>query len=67
MDAWIKIFVVMIMFSALSMVMTYFLVSPLIGLILLGIVLTLLVITLEPATGKSSTIGCYLSLASYYT
>jgi len=53
MDAWIKIFVVMIMFSALSMVMTYFLVSPLIGLILLGIILTLLVITLEPATGKA--------------
>ncbi|MGY5878811.1 MAG: NfeD family protein [Candidatus Thorarchaeota archaeon] len=53
MDAWIKIFVVMIMFSMLSMVMTYFLVDPLIGLILLGVILTLLVITLEPATGKA--------------
>ena len=53
MDAWIKIFVVMIMFSMLSMVMTYLLVDPLIGLILLGVILTLLVITLEPATGKA--------------
>ena len=53
MDAWIKIFIVMIMFSALSMTMTYFLISPFIGLILLGIILTLLVITLEPATGKA--------------
>ncbi|TFG31803.1 hypothetical protein EU528_05240 [Candidatus Thorarchaeota archaeon] len=53
MDAWIKIFVVMIMFSMLSMVMTYLLVDPLIGLILLGVILTLLVITFEPATGKA--------------
>ncbi len=53
MDVWIKIFVVMIMFSALSMVMTYFFISPIIGLILLGVILTLLVITLEPATGKA--------------
>jgi membrane-bound ClpP family serine protease len=53
MDAWIKIFVVMIMFTALSMVMTYLLVDPLVGLILLGVILTLLVITLEPATGKA--------------
>ena len=53
MDAWIKIFVVMIMFSLLSMVMSYFLVDPLIGLILLSVVLTLLVITFEPATGKA--------------
>lgn len=53
MDVWIKMFIVMIMFSALSMVMTYFLISPIIGLILLGIILTLLVITLEPATGKA--------------
>lgn len=53
MDAWIKIFIVMIMFSAMSMAMTYFLVNPLVGLILLGIILTLLVITLEPATGKA--------------
>jgi len=53
MDAWIKIFIVMIMFSAMSMVMTYLLISPFIGLILLGIILTLLVLTLEPATGKA--------------
>jgi len=53
MDAWIKIFVVMIMFSALSMVMTWFLVDPVTGLILLAVILTLLVITLEPATGKA--------------
>lgn len=53
MDAWIKIFVVMIMFSLLSMVMTYFLIDPLIGLILLCVMLTLLVITFEPATGKA--------------
>ncbi len=53
MDVWIKIFVVMIMFSLLSMVMSYFLIDPLIGLILLAVVLTLMVITLEPATGKA--------------
>lgn len=53
MDAWIKIFLVMIMFSALSMVMTLFLVDPLVGLILFAIITTLLVITLEPATGKA--------------
>jgi len=53
MDAWIKIFIVMIMFSMLSMALTYFLVDPLIGLILLGVILTLLVITFEPATGKA--------------
>jgi membrane-bound ClpP family serine protease len=53
MDAWIKIFLVMIMFSALSMVMTLFLVDPLVGLILFAVITTLLVITLEPATGKA--------------
>jgi membrane-bound ClpP family serine protease len=53
MDAWIKIFVVMIMFSLLSIVMTYFLIDPFTGLILLAVILTLLVITLEPATGKA--------------
>jgi membrane-bound ClpP family serine protease len=53
MDAWIKILVVMIMFSILGTVMTYFLIDPLIGLILLAVVLTLMVITLEPATGKA--------------
>ncbi|MFX1485470.1 MAG: NfeD family protein [Promethearchaeota archaeon] len=53
MDAWIKILVVMIMFSAISMIMTYVLIDPFIGLILLGVLLTLLVLTLEPATGKA--------------
>ena len=53
MDAWIKILVVMIMFSAISMVMTYVLIDPFVGLILLGVLLTLLVLTLEPATGKA--------------
>jgi membrane-bound ClpP family serine protease len=53
MDAWIKILVVMIMFSLLGTIMTYFLVDPLIGLVLLAVVLTLMVITLEPATGKA--------------
>ncbi|TFH08472.1 MAG: hypothetical protein E4H14_06390 [Candidatus Thorarchaeota archaeon] len=53
MDAWIKIFIVMIMFSLMSMVMTSFLIDPLVGLILLAVILTLLVITLEPATGKA--------------
>ena len=53
MDAWIKIFVVMIMFSAMSFVMTWLLIDPLVGLILLAVILTLLVITLEPATGKA--------------
>lgn len=53
MDAWIKIFIVMLMFSLMSMAMTWFLVDPLVGLILLAVILTLLVITLEPATGKA--------------
>jgi len=53
MDAWIKIFIVMIMFTALSMVMPFLLINPFIGLILLAVLLTLLVITLEPATGKA--------------
>ena len=53
MDAWIKIIVVMLMFSALSMIMPYLLIDPFVGLILLGVLLTLLVVTLEPATGKA--------------
>lgn len=53
MDAWIKILVVMVMFSAMSMAMTYVLIDPFVGLILLGVLLTLLVLTLEPATGKA--------------
>jgi len=43
----------MIMFSALSMVMPLFLINPFYGLMMLGVLLTLLVITLEPATGKA--------------
>lgn len=53
MDAWIKIIVVMIMLSALGTIMTLFLVDPFVGLILFGSITTLLVITLEPATGKA--------------
>ncbi len=53
MDAWIKIFIVMIMFSAVGMVMPFLLIDPFVGLILLGVLLTLLVLTLEPATGKA--------------
>lgn len=53
MDAWIKIVVVMLMFTALSMVMPYLLINPFYGLMLLGVLLTLLVLTLEPATGKA--------------
>jgi len=53
MDAWIKILVVMLMFSALGMIMPFILIDPFIGLILLGVLLTLLVLTLEPATGKA--------------
>jgi membrane-bound ClpP family serine protease len=53
MDAWIKILVVMMMFSALGMAMTVFVANPFIGLILMGVLLTLLVLTLEPATGKA--------------
>ena len=53
MDAWIKILVVMIMFSALSLIMPLLLINPFVGLILFGVLLTLLVLTLEPATGKA--------------
>ena len=53
MDAWIKILVVMIMFSVLGMIMPFILIDPFVGLILLGVLLTLLVVTLEPATGKA--------------
>jgi membrane-bound ClpP family serine protease len=53
MDAWIKIFVVMIMFSAIGMIIPLFWQNPFVGLILMGVLLTLLVLTLEPATGKA--------------
>ena len=53
MEAWIKIVVVMLMMSVMSYAMTYFLIDPFFGLILMGIILTLMVVTLEPATGKA--------------
>lgn len=43
----------MLMFSALGMVMPFLAIDPFVGLILLGVLLTLLVLTLEPATGKA--------------
>ncbi|MHA1577887.1 MAG: NfeD family protein [Candidatus Thorarchaeota archaeon] len=53
MDAWIKIFVVMILMSAMSMVVGFLIFDPFVGLILLGVILTLMVLTVEPATGKA--------------
>ena len=53
MDAWIKIVVVMMMLTLISMVTTWFFVDPFMGLIILGVLLTLLVLTLEPASGKA--------------
>ena len=53
MDAWIKICVVMLMMSVMSYAMTFFLIDPLFGLILMGVILTLMVVTIEPATGKA--------------
>ncbi len=53
MDAWVKILVVLLMMTALSMVMTYLLIDPFIALILMGVILTMLVMTVEPASGKA--------------
>ncbi|MHA1883117.1 MAG: NfeD family protein [Candidatus Thorarchaeota archaeon] len=53
MDAWIKIFVVMILMTAMSLVMGFLIHDPFVGLIFLGVLLTLMVLTLEPATGKA--------------
>jgi membrane-bound ClpP family serine protease len=53
MEAWLKIFVAMIMLTFISMVATWVLIDPFMGLILLAVLLTLLVLTLEPATGKA--------------
>lgn len=53
MDAWIKILVVMVLVSALSMVLGILIFNPFYGLILIGIILTLLVLTVDPATGKA--------------
>ena len=52
-DAWIKIFIVLVMLSALSLVVGYMIHDPFVGLILLAVILTLLVVTVEPATGKA--------------
>ncbi|MFW9919622.1 MAG: NfeD family protein [Candidatus Thorarchaeota archaeon] len=53
MDAWIKILVVMILISALSMVLGVLIFNPFYGLIAIGVILTLLVLTVDPATGKA--------------
>ncbi len=53
MDAWIKICVVLMMLSVLSWVIGIVMFDPFVGLILLAVVLTLLVLTVEPATGKA--------------
>ncbi len=52
-DAWIKIFIVLVMLSAVSLVVGYMIHDPFVGLILLAVILTLLVVTVEPATGKA--------------
>jgi membrane-bound ClpP family serine protease len=53
MDAWIKILVVMVLMSALSLVLGILIFNPFFGLILVGIILTLMVLTVDPATGKA--------------
>ena len=53
MEAWIKIIVVLMLLSTLSIFIGYVLVEPFIGLILIAILLMLLVMTFEPATGKA--------------
>ncbi len=53
MDAWIKMCVVLLMLSLLSWVVGYVLYDPFMGLILMAVILTLLVLTVEPATGKA--------------
>jgi membrane-bound ClpP family serine protease len=53
MEAWIKIIVVLMLLSTLSIFVGYVLVEPFIGLILIAILLMLLVMTFEPATGKA--------------
>lgn len=53
MDAWVKIFVVLILMSALGLTVGLIVMNPFMGLILLGVLLTLLVVTLEPASGKA--------------
>ena len=53
MEAWIRIIVVLMLLSTLSIFVGYVLVQPFIGLILIAILLLLMVMTFEPATGKA--------------
>ena len=53
MEAWIKIIVMLMLLSTLSIFIGYVLVQPFIGLILIAILLLLMVMTFEPATGKA--------------
>ncbi len=53
MDAWIKIIIVLILLSMLSWVVGMFLYDPFVALILMAAILTILVIFVEPATGKA--------------
>ncbi|UCH04104.1 MAG: hypothetical protein JSW05_11050 [Candidatus Thorarchaeota archaeon] len=52
-DAWIKVFVVLMMMSLLSVLVGYVFFDPYVGLILIAIVLTLMVVAVEPASGKA--------------
>ncbi|MFQ5832171.1 MAG: NfeD family protein [Candidatus Thorarchaeota archaeon] len=53
MDAWIKIFVVLMLMSVMSVLVGYVFFDPFVGLILIAIVLTLMVVAVEPASGKA--------------
>jgi len=53
MDPWIKIVVVLMMLSVISMIVGDLMFDPFVGLIVLSVLLTLMVITLDPATGKA--------------
>ncbi len=53
MDAWVKMCIVLLMLTLLSWVIGYVMYDPFIGLILMAVILTLMVLTLEPATGKA--------------
>ncbi|MEM2142833.1 MAG: NfeD family protein [Candidatus Thorarchaeota archaeon] len=54
MDAWIKIFVIIIMLSLLSWVANIVFYNPLMGLIMMGAIVTMLIAVVEPATGKAT-------------
>ncbi|NWF95466.1 MAG: hypothetical protein HXY34_04950 [Candidatus Thorarchaeota archaeon] len=53
MDAWIKIVVVLMMLSLMGWVVGMFIYNPFAALILMGIILTFIVLTVDPATGKA--------------